>query len=143
MATTPVMRHEHTTTSLRPDETTTVSIPTEKIVEESICILPHQSKGCSKFGRQYQRSTSVRSPFIVPQPKRPRVESNIDTFEHDSTEIYIDPLKGMDDPQLLIELNQWMSGVIHVSRPMNFEPSFYKILLGQEENGWLADEVRK
>ena len=50
-------------------------------------------------------------------------------------------MRGIDDLQLLIELNQRMAGVINVSKPMKSVPSFYKIILGQEEDGWLAYEV--
>ena len=50
-------------------------------------------------------------------------------------------MRGIDDLQLLIELNQWMAGVINVSKPMKSIPSFYKIILAQEKDGWLAYEV--
>ena len=50
-------------------------------------------------------------------------------------------MRGIDDLQLLIELIQWMAGVINVSIPMKSILSFYMIILGQEEDGWLAYEV--
>ena len=30
---------------------------------------------------------------------------------------------------------------MNVNRPMKFVPSFYKVILGEAEDGWLADEV--
>ena len=109
--------------------------------DKSTRIITHRPNGCSMFGRHLKKSSAVSSPFIVTYTKRPRFDSNGNIIVDESTIVDVDLMRGIDDLQLLIELNQWMAGIINVSKPMKSVPSFYKIILGQEEDGWLAYEV--
>ena len=78
---------------------------------------------------------------MIPHTKRPKFDDNGNMIVDESTTVDIDPMRGIDDFQLDVKLNQWMVGAINVRRPMKFVPSFYKVILGEEEDGLLADEV--
>ena len=139
-STTSEIRPENVAT-IRPEETTAAADP-PVAYDESVRILTDRPKGRSMYGRKLKKSEHVRSPFVaMTRPKRPKLGAAEDVVVDESTEIDVDPMRGIDDPQLSVELHQWMAGVLNVNRPMKFVPSFYKIILGQEQNGWLADEV--
>ena len=109
--------------------------------DESVRIITYQPRGHSMFGRQLKKSKAVSSPFVIPHTKRPKFDENWNITVDVNTTVDIDPIRGIDDLQLDIQLNQWMLGAINVNRPMKFVPSFYKVILGEAEDGWLADEV--
>ena len=103
--TTTVMPHETDIPVTFSGETTTKDILVT--CDERVRILTYQLKGRSLFGRMLKKSKAVSSPFVViPQTKRPKFDDNWNMIVDESTTVDIDPMRGIDDFQLDIELNQ-------------------------------------
>ena len=58
-----------------------------------------------------------------------------------STSMDINPLKGLEDPSLYVEFDQWFAGDMTVDRRVQHSRSFFQVILGHASMGWLGDEV--
>lgn len=114
--------------------------------DDSVQILKEAHPGISKFGRPYRTSHVLRSPYLHTY-KRVRGIKSLPTAEPTNGEIDermivdINPLRGLDDPTLFHEFEQWLAGNVAVDRKIHQSMQFYRTLLGKDSMGWLGDEV--
>ena len=114
---------------------------------ESVQVFIEVPPGISKFGRVYKLSYVFNSPYIIPQfkwgksvrslPSPQIIDHAIDM----STNVDINPLRGLEDPNLYDEFDRWLAGDMIVDRRVQNPRSFFQVILAHALMWWLGDEV--
>lgn len=84
------------------------------------------------FGRKLKKSHLLSSPYTIPLPKRQKAHNVEDLLAtevinvDDAVLVDLDPLKGLENPILFSEFEQWYHDEITMNRPIMFMKVFLR-----------------